>query len=77
VQETEIPLEETGEITLESLAARLDVLGAQMNWLCENLQSLFVFVNQVGQNGGGLRGMLSMLKAAPPELMKQESTNGV
>lgn len=61
--------EVTTEVTLDSLAARLDSLGKQMDWLCENLQGLFVFVNQVGQNGGGLRGMMAMLKKAPPELV--------
>ena len=62
---TETPVE---EVTLESLAARMDSLGKQMDWLCENLQALFMFVNQVGQNGGGLRGMLAAIKHAPPEL---------
>jgi hypothetical protein len=53
------------EITLDDLAARMDMFGEQMNWLCENLQSLFVFVNQVGSNGGGIRGLLSAMKTAP------------
>ena len=55
-------------VTNEELARRLDVLGQQMNWLCENLTSLFTFVNQMGQNGGGIRGMLSLLRQGPPEL---------
>jgi len=55
-------------ITLADLAQRMDALGQQMNWLCENLTSLFAFVNQMGQNGGGIRGMLSMLRQGPPEL---------
>jgi hypothetical protein len=53
------------EITLDDLAARMDMFGEQMNWLCENLQSLFAFVNQVGQSGGGIRGLLQAAKAAP------------
>lgn len=70
------------EVTLESLSARLDAyeaaslnrdnqLGLQMNWLCENLQSLFVFVQQVGQNGGGIRGMMQAIRHAPPDLKQQ------
>lgn len=57
---------EQREVTLEDLAARLDVLGGQMNWVCENLQSLFAFMQQVGQNGGGLRGMMQALKQQQP-----------
>lgn len=57
--------EEATEITIESLAARIDSLGKQMDWLCENMQGLFLFVNQVSQNGGGIRGMMAALKQAP------------
>lgn len=60
------------EITLESLAVRLDQLGMQMNWLCENLQSLFLFVQAAGQNGGGIRGMIQALKHAPADLLNQQ-----
>jgi hypothetical protein len=62
MSETEVTHE---EVTLDSLAVRLDALGQQMNWLCENMQGLFLFVSQVGQNGGGLRGMMAALKQAP------------
>jgi hypothetical protein len=58
------------EITLESLSARLDMLGEQMNWLCENLAALFGFVNQMGQNGGGIRGLMKAMKETPG-LMEQ------
>lgn len=58
---------ETEEITLDSLAARLDVLGNQMNWVCENLQSVFAFVQQMGQSGGGFRGMMQALKNGQPQ----------
>ena len=54
------------EPTLKDLAQKMDVLGNQMNWLCENLTSLFAFVNQMGQSGGGIRGLMTMLKAGPP-----------
>jgi hypothetical protein len=61
-------VEQSTAITLDDIALRMDALGNQMNWLCENLQSLFLFVSQVNSNGGGLRGMLSALKHAPPEM---------
>lgn len=71
------------EVTLESLSARLDAyeadsrrrddqLGMQMNWLCENLQSLFLFTQRAAQNGGGIRGMIQTLRQAPPELLNQQ-----
>lgn len=53
------------EVTLEDLAVKIDMLGEQMNWLCENLAALFGFVNQMGANGGGLRGMLKAMKETP------------
>ena len=55
-------------VTIEDLAARIDVLGQQMNWMCENLQSLFGFVNQMSNNGGGIRGLMHALKQTPPDL---------
>lgn len=68
------PPDSTPDITLASLAYRLDMLGKQMDWLCENLQSLFYFVQQAGQNGGGIRGMLAALKHSAPvvEPLNQE-----
>lgn len=60
------------EVTLDSLAYRLDMLGKQMDWLCENLQSLFLFVQAAGQNGGGIRGMLAALKQAPPVTLQED-----
>ena len=56
------------EVTLDDLASKLDVLGQQMNWLCENLTSLFAFVQQMSSNGGGIRGLMHMLKQGPPGL---------
>ena len=53
------------EVTLENLAARMDMFGEQMNWLCENLAALFSFVNQVGANGGGIRGLMKAAKDTP------------
>jgi hypothetical protein len=57
-----------GEVTNQELADRMDLLGQQMNWLCENLQSLFSFVNQLGANGGGIRSVVHALRQGPPEL---------
>lgn len=60
------------EVTLESLSARLDVMGQQLDWLCEqqawlcqNMSGMFSFVTQMGQNGGGIRGMLKSMKDMP------------
>ena len=57
---------ETPEVTLNDLAIRMDMFGEQMNWLCENLQSLFAFVNQIGSSGGGIRGLLAATKSGVP-----------
>ena len=65
---TETPVRETGEVTLESLAQRMDMFGEQMNWLCENMAGLFQFVTQMGQSGGGIRGLMSALKNGGPNL---------
>ena len=56
------------EVTLESLAQRMDMFGEQMNWLCENMAGLFQFVTQVGSSGGGIRGLMSALKNGGPDL---------
>lgn len=60
----------TEEITLEQLAQRLDALGQQMNWLCENMAAMFGFVNQMGKNGGGIRGLMRSLKDGMPSELK-------
>lgn len=52
--------------SLAELGRKMDTLGQQMNWLCENLSSLFGFVNQMSQNGGGIRGMMHALRQGPP-----------
>lgn len=53
------------EVTVEDLAVKMDMLGEQMNWLCENLAALFGFVNQMGQSGGGIRGLMKAMKETP------------
>lgn len=72
----DIAPKEQPDITLNDLAARMDMFGQQMNWLCENLQSLFLFVNQMGQSGGGIRGLMAAMKKGVPEL-SEESENKV
>lgn len=63
------------EISSEELARRLDIIGHQLNWLCENMQSLFYFVQQVSSSGGGVRGMLHAIKNMPSEMqLKQQPT---
>lgn len=67
-------MEDTQEssITLEELGRRMDILGQQMNWLCENLQSLFGFVQAMSANGGGVRGLMKAMKQhEPPDLPSQ------
>lgn len=64
------------EVTLESLADKLDTIGLQMNWLCENLQSLFAFVNQMSGQGGGIRSVLHALKQGAPEMSTQPAKEG-
>lgn len=59
-------------VTLDDVAARLDSLGEQMNWLCENLASLFAFVNQMQSNGGGIRGMMKALKQQEPVILAEQ-----
>jgi hypothetical protein len=53
------------EVTLELLADKLDMIGEQLNWLCENLAGVFGLVTQMSANGGGIRGMMKAMKDAP------------
>ena len=63
-------------VTLDDLAKRIDILGQQMNWLCENLQSLFGFVNAMSNNGGGVRGLMKALKEQQaPGMSAMEESN--
>jgi hypothetical protein len=57
-------------VTLDSLQESLNAIGEQMNWLCDNLMGLFGFVNQLGANGGGIRGMMKAMKDMP-EMVQQ------
>ena len=63
-------------VTLEDIAQRLDIIGQQLNWMTENLQSLFAFVSQIGSNGGGLRGLMHLMKQGPPEITVQNPVEG-
>ena len=62
--DTATPL--AGVVSNEELAARLDILGEQLNWLCENMAQLFQFVGTVSNNGGGIRGLMRSLKDQQP-----------
>jgi hypothetical protein len=55
-------------ITLELVNAKIDMIGNQLNWICENLVGLFAFVQQVGSNGGGIRGIMQLMKQGPPQI---------
>lgn len=61
--------------SIDGLSQRVDVLGQQMNWLVDNMQHLFAFVNQMGSNGGGIRGLMKALQQGPPQLPSQEEVN--
>lgn len=63
-------------IALEDIAAKLDALGTQMDWVVENLASLFQFVAQVSSNGGGIRGLMQLLKSGPPQQTGLTSIEG-
>ena len=67
-------IEEDQEVTVKELGEKIDALGAQMDWLCENLASLFTFASQMSNSGGGLRGLLSVLKSNTPALTVMEGT---
>ena len=69
-----IPVEDsTVAVTNEELGRRLDIIGQQLNWLCENLTSLFGFVNAMSNNGGGVRGLMKALKEQQPATESDES----
>jgi hypothetical protein len=61
------------EVTLELLAAKVDMIGEQLNWLCENLAGVFGMVTQMTANGGGIRGMMKAMKDAPEAIQIGES----
>lgn len=72
MSDIESPL--TGVVTNEEIAARLDSLGQQMDWLCENMSQLFQFVGAVSNNGGGIRGLMRSLKDQQPNLSTTGNT---
>ena len=67
-EQVEVVGEPTRALTLEE---KVDIIGGQLNWLCENLTALFGLVNSMGQNGGGIRGLMKAMSA-----MKDGETNG-
>jgi hypothetical protein len=62
-------------VTLDDVVAKLDMLGEQLNWLCENLAGVFGVVTQMSANGGGIRGMMKAMKDAPAILEENGATN--
>lgn len=58
---------------IDALKSGVNTVGTQNNWLIDNLQQVFSFVTLMGQNGGGIRGMMKALKHAPPELLGDTS----
>jgi hypothetical protein len=68
--DTNTTIPPSSEFTMDDLVARMDMFGEQMNWLCDNLAGLFQFVNQMGANGGGIRGLIKATKDMP-ELIQQ------
>ena|SRR5215469_5968768 len=65
-EETSAPL--TDRELLEAIKSQQEQLGMQLNWLCENLAGVFGLVQTMSQNGGGVRGLMKM--------MKEMNTNG-
>ena len=63
-------------VTLDSLQESLNAIGEQMNWLCDNLMGLFGFVNQLGANGGGIRGMMKAMKDMPEMIQSGNGETG-
>lgn len=63
-------------ITNEALAAKIDIIGQQMNWLCENLMQVFSFTQAMSQNGGGVRGIMKALKEqqAQPVIVEEDGS---
>lgn len=45
-----------------TLEQKIDLIGNQLNWLCENLAQVFGVVQSLSQNGGGVRGLMQMMK---------------
>lgn len=72
IDATHVP--ETIEEKVDALIVAVNTLGEQMNWLVENLQSMFVFVQQVGSNGGGLRGLMQAMKHAPTDTVVPDAS---
>lgn len=52
----------TDRALLIAVYRQQEQIGTQLNWLTENLAGVFNMVNTVSQNGGGVRGMMKMMK---------------
>lgn len=73
MSDTQAPelLELSVEQKLDLVLQQQNLLGQQMNWLVDNLSSLFSFVGNVSQGGGGIRGLMKGLKDAQPPQIRQ------
>lgn len=47
---------------LVAIYAQQAQIGGQLNWLCENLAGVFGMVTAMSQNGGGVRGLMKVMK---------------
>lgn len=47
---------------MEATYLQQQQIGIQLNWLCENLAQVFGVVQAMSQNGGGIRGLMKMVK---------------
>lgn len=47
---------------LEAIYNQQQQIGGVLNWLVENLNGVFAMVTAVSENGGGVRGIMKMMK---------------
>jgi hypothetical protein len=65
IEQTIVPDPVTALSDRELLTAvyrQQEQLGNQLNWLCENLAGVFGIVTAMSQNGGGVRGLMKVMK---------------
>lgn len=56
---SEVLSSEPQPLTLEQ---KIDLIGEQLNWLCENLAVVFNLTAAMSANGGGVRGLMKIMK---------------
>ena len=65
IEQTIIPdidSELTDRQLLIAVYKQQEQIGSQLNWLCENLAGVFGIVTAMSQNGGGVRGLMKVMK---------------